>query len=99
MRPGTHVEPEFVEIAELGVLVGIVHPIPNDPDPDRTRLNQMQKVYRLTNRPGFPVIRIGSRLYFDRAAVVAYMRSGAHQSCRNQSQAVSPTILRSLSQD
>lgn len=95
MRPGLNAEAEFMEIPELGVFLGIVHPLPEDPDPKRTQLNQMQKVYRLVASGRIPSIKMGSRLFFEKAAVVAAMRSGAHQSCVT-SQAVPAHVLRSL---
>jgi hypothetical protein len=99
MRPGINAQPEYFDIVELGVYLGIVKQLPDDPDPARTQMNQLQKVYRLVNRPGFPVIRMGSRLYFEKAAVATYMRSGVHQSCRTHQSTLSPAILRSLSQE
>jgi len=99
MRPGTSVQAEYFDIVEVGVYLGIVKTLPDDPDPKRTLQNQLQKVYRLVAARRIPVIRMGTRLYFDRLAVDAVMRSGAHQSCPANQSTLSPSILRSLSSD
>jgi excisionase family DNA binding protein len=99
MQPGRAVQPEYFEIVDAGVYLGIVKPVPNDPDPKKTQYNQLQKVYRLVASGRIPVIRMGSRLYFSKTDLDVVMRAGVHQSCPTTSQPLSPQILRSLQQD
>jgi hypothetical protein len=87
---------EYCDIVEIGVYLGVVKALPGDPDPVRTQRNQLQKVYRLVALGRIPVIHMGARLYFDKAAVDAAMRSGAHQSC-HQSKTLPVLVIRSLS--
>jgi hypothetical protein len=98
MQPGTHIEPEFLEIVDAGRFLGIVKAVPNDPDPKKTQYNQLQKLYRLVASGRIPCLRMGSRLYFEKAALTVAMRSGAHQPCPT-SPPLSPRILRSLQSD
>jgi excisionase family DNA binding protein len=95
MQPGPSIQAEYFDVVDAGIYLGLVKPVPGDPDPKRTQYNQLQKLYRLVASGRIPATRMGSRLYFDKAALDAAMRSGAHQSCPT-SQALPAHVLRSL---
>ena len=79
MRPGP-VEPELFDLATAGHTSGSL-PRSLATDPVRTLYNQCQKVYpmgRVAADPPWVYKRIGSRIYFVKAQLDQWMRTGAH---------------------
>jgi excisionase family DNA binding protein len=87
--------PEYFDIVEAGVYLGVVKAIPGDPDPARTQRNQLQVIYRWVRQGRIPYIKMGSRLYFQRAALDHAMRQGVHQSWHT-TQALPESSIQSL---
>jgi excisionase family DNA binding protein len=80
MQPGLQ-QAEYFDITQAGEYIGIVKSIKGDTDPVATLRRQQQRIYLMVHRGTIPYIKIGSRLYFEKAALDAWMRSGAHQPC------------------
>jgi len=80
MQPGTQ-QAEYFDITQAGEYIGIVKPIRGDTDPIKTLKRQQQRLYLMVYRKQIPYIKKGSRIFFEKAALDAWMRSGAHQPC------------------
>jgi excisionase family DNA binding protein len=93
MRPSL-IEPAFFDIITAGQFLGIVRAIQGDPDPARTQRNQVQRMYWLVHRKKIPFVKKGSRVYFEKAALETWMRSGAHLPWQTSSHSSSPTSVR-----
>src|SRR5580765_7513422 len=95
------IQPEYCDIVEAGGYLGVIKALPDDTNPVRTYRNQLQKMYRLVRQNQIPHSRLGSRLFFNIAALRNLVRTGAHHTwdtsqSSHPSQALPEHVLRPL---
>jgi hypothetical protein len=77
MHPST-VQAAYFDILAAGEYLGIVKEVRGDTDPVRTQKNQLQRMYWLVRSKQIPYIKRGTRIFFEKAELDTWMRSGAH---------------------